>query len=202
MPRVKPEHKAARRAEIIEAARECFARNGFRATTLQDVFAESGLSAGCVYNYFQSKDELMLAVADARHEAEARTITERLEPSDPAEGLVALAEAFVAEYLSAGEQSRRIALETWSESLRNPAILRAVHMGLHGPHKQIVHLIEHGKTMGRFSGDIDPDMAARTMIALLHGFVLQKLWDPKLSARAILGTFKTLLPSLLGVSAI
>lgn len=202
MPRVKPERKAARRAEIIEAARICFARNGFRVTTLQDVFAEAGLSAGCVYNYFQSKDELMLAVADARHEAEARIMTEGLEVSDPVAGLVAVAEAFVAEYLSAGEQSRRIALETWSESLRNPAILRAVQQGLHGPRKQIVHLIERGKTVGRFSADIDPDMAARTMIALLHGFVLQRLWDPKPSARAILATFKTLLPSLLGVSAI
>jgi hypothetical protein len=73
---------------------------------------------------------------------------------------------------------------------------------LHGPRKQIVQLIERGKTMRLFSADIDPDMAARAMIALLHGFVLQKLWDPKLSARAILATFKTLLPSLLGVSVI
>jgi AcrR family transcriptional regulator len=202
MPRVKPERKAARRAEIIEAARVCFARNGFRKTTLQDVFAESGLSAGCVYNYFQSKDDLMLAVAAARHEAEARIVTEGLEASDPVAGLVAVAEAFVAEYLSVGEQSRRIALETWSESLRNPAILRAVNQGIRGPRKQVVHLIERGQMMGRFSGDIDPDMAARTMIALLHGFVLQRLWDPKLSARAILAMFKRLLPSLLGVSAI
>jgi AcrR family transcriptional regulator len=202
MPRVKPERKAARREEIIEAARVCFARNGFRTTTLQDIFAESGLSAGCVYNYFQSKNELMLAVADARHEAEARIITDGLEARDPAAALVAVAEAFVAEYLSVGEQSRRIALETWSESLRNPAILRAVHQGLHGPRRQIVQLIERGKTLGLFSADIDPDMAARTMIALLHGFVLQRLWDPKLSARAILAMFKNLLPSLLGVSAI
>jgi AcrR family transcriptional regulator len=202
MPRVKPERKAARREEIIEAARVCFARNGFRTTTLQDIFAESGLSAGCVYNYFQSKNELMLAVADARHEAEAGIITDGLEARDPAAALVAVAEAFVAEYLSVGEQSRRIALETWSESLRNPAILRAVHQGLHGPRRQIVQLIERGKTLGLFSADIDPDMAARTMIALLHGFVLQRLWDPKLSARAILAMFKNLLPSLLGVSAI
>jgi AcrR family transcriptional regulator len=202
MPRVKPERKAARRAEIIEAARVCFARNGFRMTTLQDVFAESGLSAGCVYNYFQSKNELMLAVADARHEAEAQIMTEGLKASDPVAALVAVAEAFVTEYLSAGEQSRRIALETWSESLRNPAILRAVHQGLHGPRKKIVHLIEHGKTTGRFSAEIDSDMAARTMIAVLHGFVLQRLWDPKLSARAILAVFRTVLPSLLGVSEI
>jgi len=73
-----------------------------------------------------------------------------------------------------------------------------MHQGLHGPRKQIVHLIEHGKTMGRFSAGVDPDMAARTMIALLYGFILPKLWDPKLSARAILAMFQTLLPSLLG----
>jgi AcrR family transcriptional regulator len=96
MPRVKPEHKDARRSEIIEAARACFARNGFRGTTLQEILAESGLSAGCVYNYFQSKNELMLAVADSRHEAEARIMTDGLEVSDLVAGLVVVAEAFIA----------------------------------------------------------------------------------------------------------
>jgi AcrR family transcriptional regulator len=198
MPRVKPERKEARRAQIIEAARACFARNGFHKTTLQDIFAEAGLSAGCVYNYFESKDELMLAVADARHDVEARIIAEEGDDRDPLAGLLAVAKAFAAAYLGASEEPRRIALETWSESLRNPTVLNSVRQGLHGPHAELVKLIECGKAAGRFSADINADMAARTMIALLHGFVLQKLWDAKPSSTAALATFERLLPSLLG----
>jgi AcrR family transcriptional regulator len=198
MPRVKPERKAAREAQIIEAARACFARNGFHKTTLQDIFAEAGLSAGCVYNYFQSKDELMLAVADARHLVESRMIAEEGDVHDPVAGLMAVARAFAAAYLGQFEESRRIALETWSESLRDLAVLNSVRRGLDGPRAELVRLIEHGKATGRFSTDIDADMAARTMIALLHGFMLQKLWDTKLSLAAVLATFEHLLPSLLG----
>jgi AcrR family transcriptional regulator len=200
MPRIKPERKVARRAEIVAAARACFARNGFHKTTLQDVFAQSGLSAGCVYNYFQSKDELMLAVAAARHDIESRTIAETLATADPVAGLMAVAEAFVTEYLGASEEPRRIALDTWSESLRNPAILNSVQQGLHCPRKQLVDLIERGKARARLSAHVDADMTARTMIALLHGFILQKLWDPELCAAAVLGTFRRLLPSLLEMS--
>lgn len=200
MPRVKPEHKEARRSEIIEAARSCFARKGFHETTLQDVLAESELSAGCVYNYFSSKEELILAAAEGRHWIEARMIADGLKAGDPVDGLLTVAEAFITAYLGSADLSRRIAVATWSESLHNPAVLTAVRRGLHGPLEQVVRLIERGQKTGRFRRDIDAEMAARTMIALLHGFVLQKLWNPTLSARSTLTTFKSLLPSLLGVT--
>lgn len=63
MPRVSDEHLNRRRRQIMEAALRCFARKGFHDTTLQDVFRESGLSAGAVYRYFKSKDELVQAIA-------------------------------------------------------------------------------------------------------------------------------------------
>lgn len=63
MPKVSAEHRAARRDEILDAARACFLRNGFHASTMQDVFAESGLSAGAVYLYFAGKEEIVRAIA-------------------------------------------------------------------------------------------------------------------------------------------
>jgi AcrR family transcriptional regulator len=94
MPRLRPERKAERRAQIVAAARTCFARSGFHKATLQDVFAEAGLSAGCVYNYFRSKDELMLAIAEERHEDERRLIAEVSEMDDPVAALRQIAKTF------------------------------------------------------------------------------------------------------------
>ena len=53
MPRVAAEHLSARRQQILHAAEACFSRNGFHKTTMQDIIAETGLSAGAIYNYFK-----------------------------------------------------------------------------------------------------------------------------------------------------
>lgn len=62
MPRVSQERLDARRRQILEAAARCFARNGFHATSMQDVLKEADLSAGAVYRYFSGKEELIAAI--------------------------------------------------------------------------------------------------------------------------------------------
>jgi len=47
-----------RRDEIMTAAKEVFARNGFHATTIADIAKEAGLAYGSVYWYFDSKDHV------------------------------------------------------------------------------------------------------------------------------------------------
>src|ERR1700733_9060323 len=131
MPRLRPERKEERRAQIVAAARTCFARSGFHHTTLQDIFAEAGLSAGCVYNYFRSKDELMLAIAEERHDDERRLIAEALEMDDPVAALRQVAQRFADLYLTnQGVDKRSIALQTWSEAQINPVILSSIREGL------------------------------------------------------------------------
>ena len=43
MPKVSQQHRDARREQIMAAARRCFLRDGFHATSMQDLFAEAGL---------------------------------------------------------------------------------------------------------------------------------------------------------------
>ena len=46
MPKVTEEHLAQRRQQILDAAANCFARNGFHRTSIQDIIKESGVTAG------------------------------------------------------------------------------------------------------------------------------------------------------------
>src|SRR5258708_19234646 len=46
----------------------CFARQGYHATSMDDVVRESGLSVGAIYSYFASKEDLFLALSDDRAE--------------------------------------------------------------------------------------------------------------------------------------
>ncbi|MDN4598640.1 TetR/AcrR family transcriptional regulator [Leifsonia virtsii] len=64
MPKVTEEHRQARRRQIAQAALRCFARSGFQQTSMADIIAESGLSAGAIYGHYKSKEELVeLAVS-------------------------------------------------------------------------------------------------------------------------------------------
>ena len=64
MPKVDQEHLDARRQQIINAARDRFATDGFAHTSMADIVTESGLSTGAIYRYFTSKDEIVIAVCE------------------------------------------------------------------------------------------------------------------------------------------
>jgi AcrR family transcriptional regulator len=197
MPRISLERKAERRAQIVAAARTCFARSGFHNTTLQDVFAEAGLSAGCVYNYFQSKDELMLAIAEERHDEERQLIGEAAETDDPVAALRQVGRTFVEKYLKEdGLDKRRIALQTWSEAQINPFVLSSVRAGMDGPRAQLAKLVRRGQAAKRLNSTLDADAIAQTVIAIFHGLVLQKLWKPNIDNEAQFRVFEHFLRSL------
>ena len=63
MPKVSEQHRLDRRDEIVDAALRAFQRKGFQATSMAEVIAESGMSAGAIYGYFAGKSEIVLAAA-------------------------------------------------------------------------------------------------------------------------------------------
>jgi AcrR family transcriptional regulator len=58
----KEREKLERRSSIIAAARECFSRNGFKATTIDEIAEKAELSKGAIYLYFTSKDDLYVSI--------------------------------------------------------------------------------------------------------------------------------------------
>ena len=49
-----------RRGQIVKTAIKLFSRQGFYKTTIQDIAREAGFSQGFIYQYFNSKEELLL----------------------------------------------------------------------------------------------------------------------------------------------
>lgn len=68
MPKVTPEHVEARRAQILEGARRCFARWGYDGATVPRLEREIGLSHGAIFNYYRSKLDLFIALAREDHD--------------------------------------------------------------------------------------------------------------------------------------
>jgi len=51
-----------RSVQILEAAARVFAQKGYHAATTKEIAAEAGVSEGTIYNYFQSKEDLLLSI--------------------------------------------------------------------------------------------------------------------------------------------
>ena len=62
----------ARREQIVEAATRVFAEKGFRRATTREVAREAGVSEGTIYNYFEDKDDLLMAILHRLNETERR----------------------------------------------------------------------------------------------------------------------------------
>jgi AcrR family transcriptional regulator len=55
-----------RRAQILDAALDLFSRVGFAQTTTHDIAHEAGVAEGTIYNYFQSKRDLLVSLASSQ----------------------------------------------------------------------------------------------------------------------------------------
>ena len=183
MPKVKPETLVAKREEILEAAETCFARQGFHQTTMQDVIRQSGLSAGCIYGHFASKEGLIQAIGESRHARDSALLTVDAGESDPLESLRAIARALLGDLQKEqGLRARRVALQLWAEALRDDVIREQVASGIRKPIAVIAELLRRGQRQGLIDGSINPRGVARTMVAMFQGIVLQRLWGEPFSA--------------------
>jgi AcrR family transcriptional regulator len=71
--------RAQRRAQIIDAAKRSFARNGFAATSMVDIADESGVTKMIIYRHFDTKADLYRSVLD-EVSAELNTVAEAAGP--------------------------------------------------------------------------------------------------------------------------
>jgi AcrR family transcriptional regulator len=60
----KAREKLARRQAILDAARECFFRDGFEATTISQIADNVELSTGTLYLYFMNKEEIYVSILE------------------------------------------------------------------------------------------------------------------------------------------
>ena len=54
----------ARRAQLLDAAKRVFARRGYRAANIADICKEANVARGTIYQYFQNKRDVLIALLD------------------------------------------------------------------------------------------------------------------------------------------
>src|SRR5262245_9788409 len=110
-----------RREQIMEAALRVFAQKGFDKATNKDIAHEAGITAGLIYHYFKSKEELLKAALDEYSpEQLLRAFPSQVLELSPDEMLRFVAQQF----LSAAESERFVQLIRiyLPEMVHNPGI--------------------------------------------------------------------------------
>ncbi|MFI2641921.1 TetR/AcrR family transcriptional regulator [Streptomyces sp. NPDC018610] len=118
MPRLTDARKELRRTQIAEAAVRCFSRNGLERTSIADITAESGLSAGSIYAHYRNKADLVGAAAREVLAKRADVLGEYAAadvPPSPDELLSRLNAAI-------DPAEARVGVQTWGEATTDPAI--------------------------------------------------------------------------------
>jgi len=182
MPKISDDRRTDRRRQIIDAAQRCFMRNGFEATSMADIIAESGLSAGSLYVHFENKVDIIRQVASevlTERAVDAATLVDR-DPLPPPSQLVA-------EYLDRlqGGTGADIRIHTWSACLRDPE-LRSVFADFA---EQFSRLNETYMRTWLEQQGVDEATAAhraaplvQVMRGICQGFVIQLALDPMADA--------------------
>ena len=193
MPRVSDDHLERRRQQILDAARTCFIRKGFHLTSMQDVFAESGLSAGAVYRYFKSKKEIIHAIATDKQGGAVRLLEEILkeDPLPPFEEIIERFFTFVQRILDQ-DGALRVAPQVWAEALHDPVYQAIVAELFTGARSRWTELAFRMRDAGRLPDDADPEAMGATIMCTMPGFVLQRMLIGEVDARTVRAGFHAL----------
>jgi AcrR family transcriptional regulator len=170
--------KVDRERRIVAAARRLFDRKGFAETSMGEVAARAGLAVGTLYNYFPSKEQLLLAISRSDTEQLVK-IGERVladPPDDPVEAIVTFTEVMV-HGITAGE--RRLWRELFVASIAAPETLGARMFALDMRLiAQLSAMIDRLKERGMVDASVDSSRAA----GLFYGICLT--WAIAFATRA------------------
>jgi AcrR family transcriptional regulator len=191
MPRLTETVRQQRMARIADAAQRCFARDGFAGTSMADIIAESGMSAGSIYSHFSSKTELVRFTASAALEARRAslsTMTADGGAPTPSEVLLRLHE----EMTQAGVLPMLV--QIWAEAPRDPELAEIAHHKITEVRQLLQRALQPWASAQPGDAQRRASDAADTVMLLFQGITVRSSIQPEADARALLRAATGLLP--------
>jgi len=167
------------RSTILHTALELFSKNGYDATSVAEICKKAKVSKGAFYYHFPSKQDLFLALmAGWLGDLDANLQAASAAAQDIPQAIENMADAAggVFEVLQDGFP---ILLEFWTQANRQPEIwLKAVE-----PYRKYLaffaDVIQLGMDQEAFRDDLDPELTARFLTAIVMGLLMQATFDPE-----------------------
>lgn len=172
---------AERKMQIITAAANLFAEKGFHRTTTRDIADEADVSEGTLYNYFDSKDDLLLDIMDMLDDLPSEADQfDQVASQDAREFLIKMMKG----RREMTDQYHPMLQAVLSEIMVNPDLRQRYYDEQISP--GIILISRHLQELldkGQFRM-INIPYTARTLVALMLGlYVLEVLGDPLIQSQ-------------------
>lgn len=175
MPRLKEADRNERRQRLLEAAWRCAARKGYHDITVDDVCTEAEASKGAFYTYFETKQDLLLALLDDDSiqvdrridELEAQNLTQ-------AERL----RRFTRWMLERGADASRaqVRADLWVAALTDEQVRHRLSQAIEHRRALLRSWVEAGVARGELV-DVPANALASVLLALSDGLLLHAAVD-------------------------
>ncbi|MEU9019397.1 TetR/AcrR family transcriptional regulator [Actinomadura sp. NPDC048394] len=179
MPIAKGQKQArgvARREQILDAALDAFAAEGYRATTLAKVAARVGLTEAGVLHHFSSKAALLAGVLRYRDDIDPDAVA-RVAGDDVVQAVRRMAD--LARILLEHPRLMRFDAVVGGESVAEGGVpFEHFRARLHDAREALSRHLRAAAKTGAVRSDIDADLIAGEVIAFMDGVQTQWLFDP------------------------
>lgn len=179
-----PARSKDKRPRILAAAQEVFGEQGFDAARMDEVARRARVGKGTLYNYYESKEDLLIHAVIASMEEVRERIATAVDPSpeEPIRSVEEVLRMLIVDALP-GITRRFHSLynQAWGVIARDPAarqrLFEASRAFYRERERDFEGLIEAGARAGRFRSDLDPAEVSLLLLALFDGLLRRSAFD-------------------------
>lgn len=179
MPKVSQAYLEARRDALLDAAAKVIARDGLQRATLDAIQEEAGASAGALYHYFKSKDDIVAGIRDRHLALDEAAYRRALDEDSARAGLLDLADAGVRlNHGSPGNRDARLAVMLWAEALVNDRVMDTQRRLMDPWWSTAAALLQRAAAQREIDAGEDLEAVAALLAAISLGATVLEAWEP------------------------
>jgi TetR/AcrR family fatty acid metabolism transcriptional regulator len=159
-----------KRSIIVDAALKTFVKRGYPETKVAEIASEAGVAEGTLYNYFQSKEDLLLALFDEKWNQIINGIKNKISRlDDPNDKLKAMFSLVVMMFKKNRQLAELFMIDIKQSSifLNNYTINRVVEFL-----DLIEEILNEGKRKGIYRKDLDTRVTKMIIFGAAQGILL------------------------------
>src|SRR5436309_15256486 len=162
--------KDGRRQEILKAAMEVFARNGFRGTTTRDLAAQAEVNEAIIFRHFNTKTELYRAILEEKVSQNRTPYFEELERLAAAHDDRTFLETLGHKFFLRHEQDSTFMRLLLFSALEGHELSDMFFASMAGRGDPLASYLERRMDDGAFRR-MDPHLAARAFFGMFVSFI-------------------------------
>ncbi len=193
-----PEKHQAKKQMILDAAKACFAEQGFHQTSTAQICAAAGVSTGNLFHYFSSKKAIIAAIVEEdlqQTQIFVATLREQ-------ENLVAALDAFFDVVLDVASDPAQasLALEIAAEAGRDAEVGVLYRLSTRVMREELEYLVSLGMERGQFSRKFSAASVVHCLMVMVDGIFSRVFVDPQFKPQEQKAALKTMMTGVLDLA--